>query len=145
MSEWMDAFDKAEKAEEREFESIPNGEYEAVITNGNLKAPKDGKPALLCFEYEIINGKFKGRKLFQNSQLTEKGAPFIKKDLATLGHHDVKGQDLPDILQNCIGKEVVVYCKNKEYQGKNYTNVYLNELLTPDRIKQMDMDEDLPF
>lgn len=144
-SEWMDAFDKAPQAEEMEFEPVANGEYEAVITNASLKAPKEGKPAQVSFEHEITSGKFKGRKVFQNSQLTEKGAPYIKKDLATLGHHDVKGGDLPDTLQQCIGKEVVIYCKNKEYNGKTYTNVYLNEVLDPNRPKQMDMDEDLPF
>jgi hypothetical protein len=58
------------KVEAGEFELIPVGEYRAVVTNSEMKTTKDNpNNKYLTLTLEIIDGEFKGRKLFENLNL----------------------------------------------------------------------------
>ena len=58
-------FDAREEDLKDDFELLPNGSYKAIITNSDLKMTKKGDGDYYKFEYEIIDGAFKGRKVWQ--------------------------------------------------------------------------------
>jgi hypothetical protein len=46
------------------FEPVPNGKYRAHIVDSEVKPTKDGRGKYLQLEWEILDGEFKGRKLW---------------------------------------------------------------------------------
>jgi hypothetical protein len=54
-----------EQAEEEQFGAIPAGQYPVVIESAELKPTKTGGEYIACV-YQIIDGKFKGRKVWDN-------------------------------------------------------------------------------
>lgn len=52
-----------------EFEAIPAGKYLAVITESETKATKSGNGSYLKLTFDIIEGEFKGRKLWAQLNL----------------------------------------------------------------------------
>ncbi|MFA5715994.1 MAG: DUF669 domain-containing protein [Candidatus Paceibacterota bacterium] len=51
------------------FDPIPLGEYVAVISASEMKMTKSGKGQYLQLTYDIIDGEFKGRKVFERLNL----------------------------------------------------------------------------
>lgn len=51
------------------FDPIPSGDYEAVVTESDYKPTKAGTGHYLKLTFEIIDGEFKGRKLWANFNL----------------------------------------------------------------------------
>jgi len=54
---------------EKDFTAVPAGEYIAVITESDYVPNKAGTGMNLKLTYEIIDGEFKGSKLFENLSL----------------------------------------------------------------------------
>lgn len=52
--------------EQSSFEPIPKGDYLVVAKAGELKATKDGTGKYCKVEFEVLEGDFKGRKLWMN-------------------------------------------------------------------------------
>jgi len=48
------------------FDVLPAGEYRAAIVNSEMKMTKSGNGKYLKLEIEILDGKYKGRKLWDN-------------------------------------------------------------------------------
>ena len=46
------------------FEAIPAGKYNVVITDSDIKTNRRGDGEYLQFEFEIIDGEYRGRKLW---------------------------------------------------------------------------------
>jgi hypothetical protein len=68
---------------ENDYTPLPVGEYKAVITASEVcetKSNPDNK--YLKFTFEVIDGKYKGRKLFENLNLWRDGSS--KKDDITM-------------------------------------------------------------
>ena len=59
---------------EESFDIVPAGEYIAVISASDYKANKKGTGMILNLTYEIIDGEFKGRKIFENLNLENENA-----------------------------------------------------------------------
>ena len=51
------------------FDAIPAGQYEAIITNTEMKANRKQNGHYLEIECEILNGDFKGRRLWDRLNL----------------------------------------------------------------------------
>ena len=66
MAKLEQAFDANKEEKLGSFEPVPYGWYTVQITKSDLKdtKKKDGKYINLCFD--IIDGKYKGRKIFTN-------------------------------------------------------------------------------
>ena len=47
------------------YEAIPAGKYQAVIVESDMKPNKAGTGEYLQLEFEVIEGEFKGRKLWR--------------------------------------------------------------------------------
>ncbi len=54
---------------EESFEIVPAGEYLAVIEDSDYTPNKQGTGMILKLTYQIIDGEFKGRKIFENLNL----------------------------------------------------------------------------
>ncbi len=52
-----------------EFDAIPAGKYLAVITSSEMKPTKSGNGAYLELTFDVIEGEFKGRKLWARLNL----------------------------------------------------------------------------
>lgn len=48
------------------FEALPAGKYLAVAVASEIKATKNGNGQYLKMTFEVIDGQFKGRKIFEN-------------------------------------------------------------------------------
>ena len=46
------------------FEAVPSDKYTAAITHSELKPTKAGDSSCLEIEYTILEGEYKGRKVF---------------------------------------------------------------------------------
>jgi hypothetical protein len=120
-----DAFDAAKPQGQ-----IDGGKYVALIAEMVLQDPDDkGQSARV--KYEIATeGEFRGAdvtqfyKLFEADGSVGKGAAFLKRDLAVLGHADVKFGDLEETFEEIVNDQVG--CNVTVKQNGQWTNVYLD-------------------
>ena len=54
----------------KEFETVPHGEYEVKLDKLELKATKKGDPMVSAW-FTILEGKYKNSKLFMNQVVTQ--------------------------------------------------------------------------
>ena len=66
------------------FDPIPAGEYLCVITASEDKPTKSGNGSYLELEFEVIDGPFKGRKLWDRLNLANPNELAVKIARATL-------------------------------------------------------------
>jgi len=59
---------------EEDFGIVPEGTYIAVIEGSDYKPASTGQGMLLKFTYSIVEGQFKGRKVFENLNLKHSNA-----------------------------------------------------------------------
>jgi hypothetical protein len=86
MTQVIDDFD-AREVELDSFEPLPEGTYKAAIVNSELKETKAGTGDYYNFEYQILEGEHKGKKVWQmitrNNQ-SEKATLIGRKQFAGL-------------------------------------------------------------
>ena len=73
---------------ESSFEAIPAGEYLAVITDSDYTDNKQMTGKILKLTYEIIDGPYKGRKIFNNLNLenqSPQAEQIARKSLNSIG------------------------------------------------------------
>jgi len=61
-----------------EFDAIPAGKYLAVITGSEMKPTKSGNGSYLELTFEVIEGEFKGRKLWARLNLDNPNQVAVK-------------------------------------------------------------------
>ncbi len=66
------------------FEAIPAGKYQAVITDSEMKPTRTGNGQYLQLEFEIIDGNYKGRKLWSRLNLENPNADAVRMARADL-------------------------------------------------------------
>lgn len=72
-----------------QFDAIPAGDYEAMVTASQEKATKDGRGSYLELTLEIQGGQFQGRRLWDRLNLQNsnpKAVEIAQKQLAQLCH-----------------------------------------------------------
>jgi hypothetical protein len=70
-----------------DFEPIPAGKYLAVITESETKATKSGNGSYLELTFEVIEGEFKGRKLWARLNLnnpSEQAVRIARSELSAI-------------------------------------------------------------
>jgi hypothetical protein len=118
------------KVEAGEFEPIPVGEYRAMITASEMKDTAAGRgDKRLELRFEIVDGKHKGRLLFENLNLirvgkTEKDATTIKIAQQRLkmiceavGKTHIK--DSAELHNKPMLVDVVIEAGNGNYKDRN--------------------------
>lgn len=66
------------------FDPIPVGDYLAIISNSEEKTTKAGDGSYVKLEFTIIEGKYEGRKLWENLNLENPSQEAVKIARATL-------------------------------------------------------------
>lgn len=61
-----------------DFSPIPAGDYLAILSESEVKATKDGQGHYLKLTFEILEGEYKGRKLWSQLNLHNKNATAVK-------------------------------------------------------------------
>jgi len=62
-------FDASQVPEQQEFSAIPAGQYVVIATASEEKATKTGTGSYLQFTFEVLDGPYKGRKLWARLNL----------------------------------------------------------------------------
>lgn len=73
----LSGFNAEEVEPQRGFDPIPNGEYFAVITESEEKENAKKTGSYVKFTFEILEGEFKGRKLWVNLNLNNPNAQAV--------------------------------------------------------------------
>lgn len=112
--------------------AIDGGKYEAIISEFVLQ-DEDEKGQSARIKYEIASeGEFQGQslaqfyKLFEASGGVGKGAAFLIKDMAVLGYDEVAFDDLENVFEEIVEKQLGVVITVK-INGA-FTNAYLGGL-----------------
>lgn len=58
------SFNVSEVAPAQEFKPLPEGKYEVVIADSDVKPTRNGNGTYIQLEYEIVSGEYKGRKIW---------------------------------------------------------------------------------
>ena len=114
-----------DKVEDPEFESLPAGDYVAVLESCEAKTTKAGNGTYWRFCFQVVDGKFKGRKVWcninrtnPNKQAVDIGDRQLKRLIKAAG---VAGR-VRDTDQ-LRGKPLTIKVKCREYQGDIYNDV----------------------
>ena len=67
-------FDAEKIQPQASFEPVPTGEYTVMITESDLKPTKSGDGQYLQLVYEILDGDYKGRKIWDRLNLINKNS-----------------------------------------------------------------------
>ena len=135
------------KAEEREFESVPDGKYQVTVEGVELVRSKASNNPMLKWKLRIIAPKHQGRFLWRNNVIgSAENLKWLKTDLATCGLHLSKLSELPSRLKDLLDLDLEV---TKRTKGDN-ENIYFNRLLIlakgagPQALAQRN-EPDVPF
>ena len=93
-----DAWASTEVSERQEFTPVPKGKYVATVTKAMYTTPQpynDGNTEIqpkprVEWEYTIAEGQYEGRKLWDNSYISEKALPILKRNLQALEADEIK-------------------------------------------------------
>lgn len=148
MSDWGDIFDNAEAKEAKEFGPIPAGEYTGFILGAKINETKSPRVEI---EWRIVDegSAYANRHVFSSYNLNETGIPYLKMDLRTMGFEEITKKNLTEALEGLTGREAKIFVKPREYNGKTYYNVYINENLTNQKLNgsapKVNEHEEIPF
>jgi hypothetical protein len=74
----LTGFDANEVEPTTDFDPIPAGKYEAVITDSEVKPNKANTGSYLQFTFQILEGEYKGRFLWARLNLDNPNATAVK-------------------------------------------------------------------
>ena len=87
MAQLNQAFDSSRHDDMNNFDPIPTGAYPCWVTKSDIKQTKDKTGKYIEFEFTVIKGEFKGRKIWTRMNIINKSAVTVEiaqKELATL-------------------------------------------------------------
>lgn len=62
-------FDASQVPEQQDFSALPEGKYVVIATASEMKPTKAGTGQFLQFTFEVLDGQYKGRKLWARLNL----------------------------------------------------------------------------
>lgn len=80
----LKGFNAAEVEPSKGFEPLPAGKYTAAITESEEKETQAGTGSYHALTFEILDGEFKGRKLWENLNLNNPSAEAVAIARASL-------------------------------------------------------------
>lgn len=104
-----------------DFEPIPAGDYLAVIVGSEVKPTKDGKGGYLSVEFDVIDGQYKGRKLWSRLNLdneSEKAVQIARSELSSICRAVNVMQPKDSCELHNIPLIIKVKCKKREDNGE---------------------------
>lgn len=133
-------FDLNAVEEDKGFEIIPKGDYEAIVDEQEFGESKAGNP-MVTTKYKIVAGEFENRVIFDYWVLQGKGAEFglakLKKFLVRVSPETDLGSFNPQaycdngdgVGKECILKLGIQTQKKGEYKGEKRNTI--KDVLAP--------------
>jgi hypothetical protein len=84
MSVDLNGFDANEVEPSSSLDPVPNGEYTAIGVDSEFKQTKKGDGEYLQFTWEIVEGQYRGRRLFDRLNLKNSNETAVKIAQSTL-------------------------------------------------------------
>lgn len=124
------SFDATQVAPSESFDLLPAGDYKAIITQSALNPLKSGGGLGLALTFEVIEGEFKGRKVWAhlNVQHTnEKAQNIAQRDLSAICHAVgvTKLTNTEALHSKPLGIKVKVKPEDGQYAAKNEIKGYV--------------------
>ena len=85
----LSGFDASTIAPREDFTPLPAGEYRVVIVDSDMKPTKKNDGQYLEVSYEVIEGEYKGRKLWSRHNLdnpNQKTVEIAQRELSAICH-----------------------------------------------------------
>ena len=99
------------------LEAVPAGKYIAVITESEVKPTKSGNGHFLELTFEIIDGDFKGRKVWARLNLDNPNSQAVqiaRGELSAICHAIGVMQPKDSVELHNLPLEISVRCKKRE-------------------------------
>lgn len=97
---------------------VPDGQYALAVSSVTQKKSESSGQPYLSWEFKVDEGKYKGRKVWDNTSLQPQALWKLRSLLECMGMDIEDGEfelDLSDFEGNTIGAEIA----NEKYQGKD--------------------------
>ena len=132
------------QAKEQEFTLIPEGQYPVLVVSATEGESKEKKTPFIKVKYEIMEGEFSGKNIYDNFFFSEASLWRLKNALAIMG---VKITDDMDVNESTFnGRTCLITVVHKEYKGKNYANIGKYDPWDPGaEEEEPEWDGDVPF
>ena len=111
---------------------LPPGEYVCQVANGELEQSRSKGTPGYKLEFSVIDGEYKGRKVWHDCWLTEAAMPQTKRDLGKLGVTSLDQLERP--LPPGIRCKVRVVIR-KDDDGNQHNRVRMFEVVGIDTPK----------
>lgn len=162
MTDWTKLDTDYADTEIEEYAGLPDGAYEAVITEAAVEETSWGATQLtLVFQAdypygnETRTGKVTKWLTIDSEQMADEErrkmlVGMLKRDLQTLGY-DGKPSGLENRAGEFVGAKVEITVKTKQGQERTFKNVYVNRLVEkapprdPAAVAATQDDDDIPF
>lgn len=103
-----------------EFQPVPEGQYAVTIEATDLTTTKDSKQPLMKVTYNIAEGEFAGRKIFDNLTFGQMALWRVKKLCEASGApYDSGGFNTEDL----VGRPLQIIVMQEVYEGKPQNKV----------------------
>ena len=150
LSQYDNAWQKAEVKDTTEYENLPDGKYQVKIDEVRIENAKKSSRLQVAWVFSVeAPGEFKGRKIFHYKGIeNEEQVGWLKQEVYNCGLTVNKISELPLKLPSLLDRIVEVQLKTKNIKGKDYQNVYINKLLFSKDMREEEVpinDDDLPF
>jgi len=117
---------------------LPEGDYVAKIIDAKQKESKEGNQ-MIVWIFQIIEGKYKGKKLTGRTVLVPK-ALFMLRDLLEALGKEVPEKTVKVKYGECVGEKIGISLEDGEYENKATTEV--NGFLDADMVGAEEDDDD---
>ena len=111
---------------------VPDGAYALAVAVVTQKKGQDTGQPYLSWEFKVDDGKYKGRKIWDNTSLQPQALWKLRSLLECMGMAIEDGEfelDLSDFAGQIVGAEIA----NEKYQGKNKPRVV--GYMPPDEVE----------
>jgi len=110
------------------FEPIPQGEYHLLIEDAEVKRTKSGTGSYLSLRFQVLDGDFAGRILFDNVTImhdNQQAVDIGKEKLILLARFTrTSGKDSAEFLNKTIKAKVKIKPANGQYEASNAISYY---------------------
>lgn len=121
--------------EKNDFSILPEGKYAAKVEKCQYTETKEKRLPMFAWELIISEGQYAGRHIFHNRVLRDQDSvKWAKNEFARVGLKAETLAEMKIMLGEVLDKTVEIQLKNKEYQGKQIQNVFINKMAQEEEI-----------
>ena len=114
-----DDYDAVAAADYRE---VPDGKYQVRMGSAQLGRSQKGD-AMITYDVVVLSGPHARRHIFKNAVITSASLPLVKAELEMLGLRLKRFSDLPNHLDELVGRTFEITKRTSDA----YVNVYFNK------------------